>query len=61
MNPPIEPTIEMDFDFQINPADFINMSEQDRQLTLSSLSEKEKFANLKFFKTLPNGKVGWNK
>jgi hypothetical protein len=48
------------FDFEVNSAQFLSMSNKDRELLLSSLSEEEKFKSLGMFKTLPNGKVGWN-
>lgn len=49
----------LEFDFAIDETRFLNMSAADRKLTVDSLSEEEKWNNIRRFKTLPNGKVGW--
>lgn len=49
----------LQFEFTIDETQFLNMSAEDRKLTVDSLSEEEKWGNLKRFKTLPNNKVGW--
>ena len=52
-------TIKPEFEFSVDPDQFIKMNDDNRKLLIESLSEKEKFENLGMFKTLPDGKVKW--
>jgi len=48
------------FDVQVDPDQFLKMNDENRKLLIDSLSEQEKFSNLRMFKTLPGNKVGWS-
>ena len=52
-------TIKPEFEFSVDSEQFLKMNNEDRELLIESLSEKEKFENLGMFKTLPDGKVKW--
>lgn len=52
---------QFDYSVIVDKSKFLNMSNDDRELLINSLSEKEKFENINNFMTLPNGKTGWNR
>ena len=53
-------TKNLHFEFSVDPDKFLEMDDKDRELMLDSMSEEEKIEKLRMFKTLKNGKVGWN-
>ena len=50
---------KLEFNIQIDSNKFLIMNNNDRELLINSLSEKEKYDNLRMFRTLPVNKIEW--